>query len=105
MNTGIFMWVVFLAVIIAGMLISRRMKKTIVENGIETDAVVSRIIDNGTQTEIDIDVYVSYYTGDGKEVEGILSNPRSDLREGQRVHIKYHPKYTANARLMEDTEE
>ena len=99
MEKGIIVWAVFLAVFAAGLLISRRMKKTIEEKGIETDAVVSRIVDDGTLTDIDIDVYVRYCTKDGKEVEGILSNPRSDLEEGQRVRIKYHPKYTANARL------
>ena len=97
------MWAVFLAVFAAGMLISRRMKKTIKENGIETDAVLSRIVDNGTQTETDINVYVHYFTAEGKEVEGILSNPRSDLKAGQRVRIKYHPKFTANARLTGDS--
>ncbi|MDO5132076.1 MAG: hypothetical protein Q4D81_03715 [Eubacteriales bacterium] len=100
MDKGIIFWAVFLAVIAAGMLISRRMKKTVKENGIETDAVVSRIVDDGTQTEIDINVYVRYCMEDGKEVEGILSNPRPDLKEGQRVRIKYHPKYTANTRLI-----
>lgn len=100
MDKGIIIWAVFLAVLAAGMLISSRIKKTIKENGIETDAVVSRIVDNGTDTEIDINIYVSYCTEDGKEVEGILSNPKSDLKEGQHVRIKYHPKYTANARLI-----
>ena len=100
MDKGIIMWIVFLAVIVAGMLISRRMKKSIKENGIETDAVVSRIVEDGTQTDIDTNVYVRYQAPDGREVEAILSNPRSDLEEGQRVRIKYHPKYTTNARLI-----
>ena len=101
MVKGIIIWAVFLAVFIAGTLISRRMKKTIDENGIETDAAVSRIVENGTPPEIDINVYVRYTTEDGKEVEGVLSNPRSDLEEGQTVRIKYHPKYTLNARLVD----
>ena len=79
---------------------SRRIKKEIIEEGIEADAVVTRIVDDGSVDDIDINVYVSYLTEDGTEVEGILSNPRSDLQEGQQVHIKYHPKYTANARLV-----
>ena len=100
MDKGIIMWMVFLAVIAAGMLISHRIKKGINENGIETDAVVSRIIDNGTPEEIDIDVYVRYRTENGEEIEGVLSNPRADLEEGQPVRIKYHPKYKNNARLV-----
>lgn len=100
MDKGIIMWMVFLAVIAAGMLISHRIKSEINENGIETDAVVSRIIDDGTPEEIDIDVYVRYRTENGEEVEGILSNPRANMEEGQTVRIKYHPKYKQNARLV-----
>ena len=100
MDKGIIMWAVFLAVIIAGVLISRRIKKGIKENGIEVDAVVSRIVEDGTQTDIDTNVYVRYHAPDGREIEAILSNPRADLEEGQQVRIKYHPKYTMNARLM-----
>ena len=103
MDKGIIIWAVFLAVFVTGMLVSRRMKRSIKENGIETDAVVSRIVDDGTGAEIDINVYVRYRTEDGSEVGGILSNPRSDLEEGQRVRIKYHPKFTANARLIDNS--
>ena len=100
MDKGIIMWVVFLAVIAAGILVSRRIKSGINENGIETDAVVSRITDNGTQEDIDINVYVRYRTEDGEEIEGVLSNPRANMEEGQPVRIKYHPKFKNNARLI-----
>ena len=99
-DKGIIMWAVLLAVIAAGMVISRRIKNEIKDNGIETDAVVSRIVDDGTQTDIDINVYVSFITEDGSEIEAVISNPRTDLEEGQRVRIKYHPKYKTNARLV-----
>ena len=99
-DKGIIMWAVLLAVIAAGMLISRRIKNEIKDNGIETDAVVSRIVDDGTQTDIDINVYVSFIREDGSEIEAVISNPRTDLEEGQRVRIKYHPKYKTNARLV-----
>ena len=100
MGKGIIMWAVLLAVIAIGMLISRRIKRDIVENGIETDAVVSRIVEDGTTTEFDINVYVRFFDEDGEEVEAIISNPRAGLREGDRVRIKYHPKYKMNARLV-----
>ena len=100
MDKGIIMWMVFLAVIGVIMLVSRRIKNEINENGIEADAVVSRITDDGTQEDIDINVYVRYRTENGEEVEGILSNPRAGLEEGQPVRIKYHPKYKNNARLI-----
>ncbi len=34
-------------------------------------------------------------------VNGGSVNPKSDLIEGQRVRIKYHPKNKTNARLVE----
>lgn len=100
MDKGIIMWVVFLAIIAVGVLVSRRMKKDIKENGIEADAVVSRISEDMSQDLSDFIVYVKYHTEDGEEVEGVLSNPRADLEEGQQVRIKYHPKYKNNARLI-----
>ena len=100
MDKGIIMWAVFLAVFAAGVLISSLLKKGIKENGIETDAVVSRITDDGTQREIDINVYVRFCAEDGKEFKAILSNPRDGLEVGQKVRIKYHPKYRNNARLV-----
>ena len=100
MDKGILMWVVFLAVIAGIILVSRRIKNEIIKNGIEADAVVSRITDDGSQGDIDINVYVRYRTENGEEIEGILSNPRAGLEEGQPVRIKYHPKYKNNARLI-----
>ena len=94
------MWVVFLAVIAVGILVSRRIKRGINENGIETEAVVSRITDDGTQEDIDINVYVRYRTESGEEIEGVLSNPRANMKEGQAVRIKYHPEFKSNARLV-----
>ena len=100
MDKGLIMWILFAAVFVVGVLVSRMIKNGTEKNGIEADAMISRIVDDGTQTDIDINVYVSYRTADGEEVEAILSNPRSDLEEGQRVRIKYHPKMKSNARLV-----
>ena len=99
---GLLMWGVFLLIVVAGMIISRRMKKQVEEKGIETTGVISRITDSGTQEEIDLQYYVRYRTADGEEVEGILSNPSSDLQEGQEVRLLYHPKYKQNARLIRE---
>ena len=49
---------------------------------------------------IEIHCYARYRTEDGAEVEGLLSNPRSDLAVGQPVRLKYHPKHRTNARLI-----
>lgn len=100
MDKGIIMWKVFLAVIAGGILVSHRIRSGINEKGIEADAIVSRITDDGTQEDIDINVYVRYRTENGEEIEGVLSNPRANLEEGQTVRIKYHPKYKNNARLV-----
>ena len=97
---GILLWVVFAVICGIIFFLSRRMKKQIEENGIETTGVISRITDEGGQDEIDLRYYARYRTEDGDEVEGLLSNPRSDLEVGQQVRLKYHPKYKANARLI-----
>ena len=80
--------------------LSRRMKKQIEENGIETTGVISRITDVGGSDEITLQYYARYRTEDGEEIEGLLSNPGKDLEEGQQVRLKYHPKYKQNARLV-----
>ena len=100
MDKGLIMWIVFAAVFVVGLLVNRMIKNGTDKNGIEADAIISRIVDDGTTTDIDINVYVRYRTANGEEAEAILSNPRSDLEEGQRVRIKYHPKMKSNARLV-----
>ena len=97
---GIMLWVGFAILCAVIYLLSRRMKKQIEENGIETDAVISRIEEVGAADEIDLRYYARYRTQDGEEIEGVLSNPRSDLEVGQQVRLKYHPKHKANARLV-----
>ena len=97
---GILLWAGILVIFAAVFFLSRRMKKQIEENGIETTGVISRIEDVGGVDEIDLHYYARYRTADGEEVEGLLSNPGSDLEVGQQVRIKYHPKYQTNARLI-----
>lgn len=97
---GIIIWIGFAVICAVICLISRRMKKEIEENGIETTGVISRIEDAGASDEITLHYYARYRTEDGQEIEGILSNPGSDLNVGQQVRLKYHPKHKANARLV-----
>ena len=92
-------WAVFAVICTIIVIISKRMKKQIDENGIETTGVISRIEDLGDPDEIDLCYYARYRTEDGEEVEGVLSNPRGDLEVGQEVRLKYHPKHKMNARL------
>ena len=97
---GIIIWAVFIVICAAIYFISRNMKKQIEENGIETTGVISRIEDEGGTEDITFTYYAKYLTEDGEEVEGIISNPVSDLAEGQQVRLKYHPKHKMNARLI-----
>lgn len=85
---------------VVGVQVSRMIKNGTEKNGIEAEAIISRIVDDGTPTDIDINVYVRYRTANGEEAEAIRSNSRSDLEEGQRVHIKFNPKMKGNARLV-----
>ena len=97
---GILLWVGFALICGFISLFSYRMKRQIDKDGIETNGVISRIEDAGQPDEIDLHYYVQYRTEDGEEIEGLISNPRSDLEVGQTVHIKYHPKHRSNARLI-----
>ena len=97
---GIIMWIVFIVVCGAIYIVSKKMKKETEENGIETTGVISRIEDTGGPEDISLSYYVRYLTEDGEEIEGVLSNPTSDLEVGQQVRLKYHPKYKTNARLI-----
>ena len=97
---GILIWVGFLVLVAAILYFSRRIKKQIEENGIETSGVISAIRDEGGADEIDVRYYAKYRTEDGDEIEGVILNPSSDLEVGQRVRLKYHPKLKTNARLV-----
>ena len=99
-SKGILLWVGFLVICAVIFLVSRRMKGQIEENGIETTGVISRITDMGDPEEIDLQYYARYRTKDGEEIEGLLSNPSSDLEVGRQVSLKYHPKHKTNARLI-----
>ena len=99
---AIVLWGGFIVICAIIYFVSRRMKKQIEEDGIETTGVISRITNTGDidMEDMNFCYYVRYCTDDGEEVEGVLSNPSADLAEGQQVRIKYHPKHKTNARLV-----
>ena len=99
-SSGVLLWSALAVICAAISLYSHRMKKQIEEGGIETDGVISRIVDAGGADDIVLHYYARYRTKEGEQVEGLLSNPRSDLEEGQQVRLKYHPKHKTNARLI-----
>ena len=67
----------------------QRVKK----NGIETDAVITRIEDVGLGIDPSYDYYVCY-TESGQRIEAKLSNPGSGrgLEVGAEIRIKYLPE-------------
>lgn len=95
-------WALFITACAAIYIGSRKIKNEIEEKGIETTGVISRITDSGDTDEISLNYYARYYTEDGEEIEGILSNPDPGLEEGQQVRLKYHPVHKQNARLITD---
>ena len=99
---GLIIWAIFLTVCAAIWLFSRRIRKRIDEDGIETVGAVSRVsesFDSDTGA-VEISVYARYRTEDGKEIEGLLLNAPSSLQEGQRVRLKYHPTLPMNAKVL-----
>ena len=67
----------------------QRIKK----NGIETDAVITRIEDVGIGTDTSYDYYVCY-TERGQKIEAKLSNPGfgRGLEVGAEIRIRYLPE-------------
>ena len=107
------MWVyiaigIIAAVIICGVIFTAKRNNEIKQNGIETDAVVSRInenesVDEDGFTTVSYTYYVTYRTMDGQTVEAKLGSGKSidnniigkpwdsDLKEGVNIRIKYLP--------------
>jgi len=88
---------VFAAVVVIGFIYSYKRSKKIKENGIETDAVVSRVKeiekeDSDGHRDYDYEYYVKYKNQAGQTVEAKLGNPPRFLAEGARLRIKYLPE-------------
>ena len=75
------------------------------KNGVEADAVVSRIkeventLDDGT-TDTRYTYYVKFTTQDGQFVEAKLGGAPRFTREGDRLRIKYLPEKPKNVILI-----
>lgn len=108
------MWIyiaIGLIVVVAliGVIFTTKRNNEIKQNGIETDAVVSRIKENESVDEdgfvtTSYTYYVTYRTMDGQTVEAKLGSGKSidnnivgkpwdsDLKEGVSIRIKYLPE-------------
>ena len=101
---------VIAAAIIAGVVFTAKRNNAVKKNGIETDAVVSRVQKTETtdadtlNTAVHYTYYVTYRAQDGKTVEAKLASGKSfdrnigkarwdsDLHEGVCLRIKYLPE-------------
>lgn len=103
---NIFFAVVAVAVL-AGVLYAIITNRKIRQNGIDADAVISRIeIDTSTDADGDTTTtetyYVTYVNQEGKTVEALLGNPSINIeifgkryhsmKEGDKLHVKYLPE-------------
>ena len=88
---------IVIVLVIAGLVYNYNRSKKIKENGIEVDAVVSRIkeIENedsdGNRT-YDHEYFVTYQNEAGETVEAKLGNPPRFLTEGTQLRVKYLPE-------------
>ena len=84
-------------VVAVGVVFTIKRNSAIQKNGIETDAVVSRIDEHETRNndgsrETHYTYYVRYQTQDGQTVEAKLGNASPLIGVGSRLRIKYLPE-------------
>ena len=87
---------VLVIVLVVGAVFTIRRNQAIQKNGVEADAVVSRIEenenrDNDGHVDFTYTYYVRYQTQEGKTVEAKLGNEPAHLFVGSRLRIKYLP--------------
>ena len=94
------------AALIAGYAVYSIIRRNkILKNGVEVDAVVSRIEEETEPSgEGGVDVrytyYVTYRAPDGQTVEAVLDHAPGRTREGDPVRIKYLPEKPKYAILV-----
>ena len=87
--------------VICGLVYNYLRSKKINAEGIEVDAVISRIKENEStdangNREVNYEYYVRYVNESGQSVEAKLGNPPRLAREGMQLRVKYlreKPKY------------
>lgn len=87
---------VVVVAIVGGIIFTIMRTNAIKKNGIEANAVVSRIkeqenTDSEGITDTTYIYYVTFTTQDGQSVEAKLSNPPSKIKVGDSLTIKYLP--------------
>lgn len=103
--TYVLIAVAVIALVVAAVFTIKR-NQAIQKNGVEADAVVSRIEENENRDDdghrdVTYTYYVQYQTQDGKTVEAKLGNEPAHLFVGSKLRIKYlpdKPKYVIPAK-------
>ena len=103
-------YAIIAAVIIAlgtGLVFNYKRSQKIQQNGVETDAVVSRVKEIERETSEGVhdtayEYFVRYQSPSGEVVEAKLSNPPRFLAEGTQLRIKYLPEKPKYALIVEE---
>ncbi|MBR0313130.1 MAG: DUF3592 domain-containing protein [Oscillospiraceae bacterium] len=103
--TYVLIAVIVIAVAVGAFFTIKR-NRAIQQNGIEADAVVSRVVEHENQNDdgshdVSYTYYVKYQTQDGQSVEAKLGNEPARIYEGMALRIKYlpeKPKYVVPAK-------
>ena len=82
--------------IVGGIIFTMMRTNAIKKNGIEANAVVSRIkeqesTDSDGFTDTTYIYFVKFTTQDGQDIEARLSNPSGTIKIGDELRIKYLP--------------
>ena len=82
--------------VILAIYLKYRKNKKIKDEGMETEAVVSRVDEHinvmaDGMTTVEVKYYVKYRNNFGEEIEAELGNPERGLKEGALIIIKYLP--------------
>ena len=100
--------IVIIAIVATGAVYALYSIMKVKKNGIEVDAVVTRIEEHervdADGISIDYDVFVRYRTLEGKQIEATLANPKNRLETGNRVRIKYlqeHEDYPVLTEILD----
>lgn len=88
---------VVVVIIIIGFIYNYKRSKAINDNGIEVDAVVSRIKeiegeDSDGQRTTSYEYFVRYENESGETFEAKLGNPPRFITEGTKLRVKYLPE-------------
>jgi len=90
-------FIILLAAFAAGGIWAFVVSKKVKKEGIETDAVVSRVElrewgDLEAHNSITEEYYITYRNQDGQDVEAMLTNPGNHtFKEGDTIKVKYLP--------------